>query len=814
VDRKEDHPEQSTRERSRRGRSNRGAKIGGSAGWSASGAVRTPGGRPGSHRVPLVPTPLIGRESEVAAILQQLRRPEVRLLTLLGPGGVGKTRLAIEVARRLADEDAGKVWFFDLSPVREASHVVVTIAEAMAVREVAGRSLLLGLIEALGSRQWVLVLDNFEQVQAAATSLGTILALCPNVTLLVTSRAALRLRAEHAWPVSPLPLPDATADPRRLVDAPSVALFVERARAVSPEFQLTADNAAAVAEICVYLEGLPLAIELAAVRMRFLTPAAILLRLKRDGVARLATQDHEEGPRDLPLRHRTLQQTIVWSYDLLTAAQQTLFRRLGVFRGSFPLEAVEGMLADTSGLDDLAALVDQSLLSRLPEALSGGQPRYRMLQTVREFALDCLEASGESEAIRQKHAEFYSSLAELAEDALIGPEQVQWQERLDRDYENFRAALRWAVDRRDAGLGFQLTWGLWRFWSTRVWLTEARAWLNEVLALGWRAEQAALRMKGLWAAGRIFFEVGDYPTAVARFSESLQLARQIRNRAGEANALTQLGHLGVALGNDQTAQELYLRSLEIRRQNAGPREVGISLLGLGDVARRQGDLTAAREYLEQAITLFRLVGDQAQTASALGHFAELKLDLNLVGPAEQLIIESLSLFRTLDDRQGIARSLERATRLAVAQRQFARALRLAEAAESLRISLGTPLSAREQERWQAVLDAARRALGADNVRPSVAPLAPAEAIALALGNLPTPPPPAAENSIANVPLTSRQREVAGLVARGLTNQQIADALVISGRTAETHVQQILTKLNFASRSQLAVWAVHHGLTAG
>ena len=255
---------------------------------------------------------------------------------------------------------------------------------------------------------------------------------------------------------------------------------------MSPDFRLTATNAAAVRDICVRLEGLPLAIELVAARVRYLSPVAIFARMNREGAARLIDSEEAREPLDLPVRHRSLQQAIGWSYDLLTPSQQALFHRLSVFSGGFSLEAAEAMLPDPRSLGDLAALVDQSLVWRLPEAAAPGQSRYRMLLTVREFGMERLAESGESDVVRQKHAEFFSVLAEFAEDGMIGPDQLGWLQRLDHDHENFRAALRWAIDSRDAALGYQLVWGLWRFWSTRGWLTEARAWFDEVLALAGR----------------------------------------------------------------------------------------------------------------------------------------------------------------------------------------------------------------------------------------------------------------------------------------------------------------------------------------
>ncbi|HET8627375.1 MAG TPA: diguanylate cyclase [Thermomicrobiales bacterium] len=601
-----------------------------------------------------LPPPLagfVGRVRDRRQLAALLRRE--RLVTLIGPGGVGKTRLALQVAGEALADFPGGAWFVDLAPLTDPALVPRAIAAALGVTEDAGATSVASLARRLhergGDRPALLLLDNLEHLLAAAPVVPTLLAGVPGLTVLATSRAPLRLAGERVVAVPPLPTPDLDSPPPHatLARNAAVRLFVARARLADPTFRLTAENARAVAAICARLEGLPLALELAAARANALPPAALLARLT-DRLRLLAGR----AP-DLPPRHRTLRAAIGWSEGLLDEAGRRLFRRLGVFAGGAALDAIEVVCGDLDGaepLDAVAALLDQSLLRRVEGA--GAEPRYAMLETIREYALERLTASGEEVDARERHAGYFLALAERAAAA---PDT--WRERLDAEHDNLRAALDWLLRRSaDPAAGLRLAGALAPFWEARGYLQEGRAWLEEAARRAPGAPEA-WRARALALAGRLAFRQGDYPVARALSEEGLALARAAGDARQAAQALANLGNVAWQVGDHAAAQEHNAASLELGRQS-GDREIVAHALGrLGGFAWDQGDYAQSRIFLEESLAVRREMGDHRQVAHSLyslGHVAWAQGDY---AAARALDLEGLALGRATGDTQAIANAL-------------------------------------------------------------------------------------------------------------------------------------------------------------
>jgi predicted ATPase len=702
--------------------------------------------------IPVQRTVFVGREKEIAAAKELLLSKDVRLLTITGPGGIGKTRLGLEIASALQENFPGGVHFVPLSPLRDPGLIAALIVQTLGIRETGGQSSLEQLkrhLQDSAHEPVLFLLDNFEHLIQAAPLVADLLAMAPSLKVLVTSRAALHVYGEREFPVPALAVPDAQA--KTSLDAlsqfPAVALFVQRAVAARPDFELSQQNASAIIEICARLDGLPLAIELAAARVKVLSPSAMRTRL----ASRL--QLLTGGARDLPQRQQTLRAAFDWSHDLLSAAEQKLFRRLSVFVSGCTLEGVEAV-CDTKAdleldlLDGMSSMVDKSWLQQFEQA--NGEPRFLMLETIREYAREKLEASGEDAATKRTHAAYCLVLAEEAAAAESGAEGAEGRERIALEHDNFRAALDWLTETGDADWGLRLGTALFRFWESREFLTEGRDRLGKLLQMPSAAAPTKARARAVFAAGVLASEQGEIGVADALMMESLVIARQLGDQQGAAVSLNARAVHARDLGNFALAHSLFQESLAVWRelgdlkamaralsnlasvlkmqgefelarslcgeclaifQGLGDRTgVAWSLNNQGDVERDSGNSAGARALYEQALGIFRELDDRWGIAGTLADLGNLAREQKNCPAALPLYRESLKIFQELDHKRGVARLLECCACSAAAEQQAERSLRLAGAAAALRKSIGAPLTPAEQAKLEAILEPARQAL--------------------------------------------------------------------------------------------------------
>lgn len=825
--------------------------------------------------LPVPLTSFVGREQEIATLCTLLMRPEVRLLTLYGTGGVGKTRLSLQVAMRLSKYFADQVCFISLMDIDDPAFVLPAIAGAFGLQDPVSRPLMEHLQAFLKEKHVLLLLDNVEQVIDAAPALAHLLETCSGLKILATSRATLRVAGEYTFLVAPLALPDLAQLPPQeaLQHYSAIALFLERTRTVLPEFTLSEENRGIISEICIQLDGLPLAIELAVSRLRVLSPQTLLERLAH------RFQVLTQGARDAPGRQQTLQHTLEWSYRLLNLREQQLFRFLSIFVNGCTFQALETAWKLTGHqqeeewlLEGVASLLEKSMLARSTQETD--EPRLYLLRTLREYGLELLTLTGELERFQCVHALYYLELGEEAEPALKGPQPRRWLERLQREHENLREALGFLIAHGESEgskgteMALRLGKALERFWVIGGHVKEGREFLERALK---RSQGAALAIRGsaLCVVSALARYQGDFRAAEAAGEESLVIFRALGDPVGIAGALYRLGFTAWTRGDSDAAQAYYKEcleiahgeacrdvrsetlycfaslaffqgdaptarplieeSLELSRELKDQYNIASALNILGWVTLLQGDILEARRLQEESLVAGREPGNQRGTAHTLGALGEIAYRMGDFAQARKYYEESLSILLRIDDRRMLTIYVERLASVAVAQGEALWAVQLLSAAEASRQDMGvavtTPLERDSREQTLATLhDLLDAQVFADAWTQGLA-LSPEQAVQHRPAPLtaPSPLPVTALVPIKERPavrmlspgalhddLTQRERDVLGLVAQGLTDAQVAESLVISRRTVNFHLTSIYRKLEVSSRSAATRYAlVHH-----